>query len=317
MRIVITDCDHDAIAEEQIVAAAHGVDLELAQCRTENDVIAAAANADGIVVQYAPLTEKVIAALPRLRAIGRYGVGVDTVDINAASAHGIAVCNVPDYGTEDVSDHAIALTLSLARGVTQLDRETRKGSYQLSSVKPLHRFSSLTFGAVGLGRIGTATARKAAALGFQVIGHDPRSDATPRGVDLVSFEELLERADVISLHVPLSEATEHLIDDEALRRLKPGAMLVNTCRGGVVDTQALVRAIRDGRMKSAALDVFEEEPLPPTSELLRLPSVVVTPHAAWYSQESEAELKRRAIENVVEVCAGRMPRDIVNPEVMK
>lgn len=317
MRIVITDCDHDTIDEERAVAAAHGVDLELAQCRSEDDVIAAAEHADGIVVQYAPVAEKVLAALPGLRAIGRYGVGVDTVDVAAATAHGVAVCNVPDYGTEDVSDHAIALALSLVRGVTQLDRETRKGAYQLSSVKPLHRFSSLIFGTVGLGRIGTATARKAAALGFSVIGHDPRPDATPTGVDVVSFEELLERADIISLHVPLNEATAHLIDDAALRRLTPGAMLVNTCRGGVVDTHALVRAIREGRVKSAALDVFEEEPLPLTSELLQLPSVVVTPHAAWYSEESAAELKRRAIENVVEVCAGRTPRDIVNPEVMK
>lgn len=317
MRIVITDCDHDTIDEERAVAAAHGIDLELARCRSEDDVIAAAADADGIVVQYAPITDRVLAALPGLRAIGRYGVGVDTVDVAAATTRGVAVCNVPDYGTEDVSDHAIALALSLVRGVTQLDRETRDGSYLLRSVKPLHRVSSLVFGAVGLGRIGTATARKAAALGFSAIGHDPRPDATPRGVELVSFEQLLARADVISLHVPLSAATAHLIDEEALRLVKPGAMLVNTCRGGVVDTQALIGAIREGRLKSAALDVFEEEPLPTTSELLQLPSVVVTPHAAWYSEESEAELKRRTVENVIDVCAGRLPRDIINPEVVK
>ncbi|MFD6816679.1 C-terminal binding protein [Microbacterium sp. NPDC060132] len=317
MRIVITDCDHDAIAEETAVAAAHGIALELFQCRTEDEVIAAAAGADAILVQYAPITARVLDALPQLRAIGRYGVGVDTVDVAAATARGVAVCNVPDYGTEDVSDHAIALALSLVRGVTELDRRTRAGTYALSGVKPLHRISALTFGVVGVGRIGAATARKAAALGFAVVGHDPRTEASGGGVTLVGLDELLATADVVSLHVPLDERTRHLIDDDALQRMKPGAMLVNTCRGGVVDTAALVRALGDGRIKSAALDVFEEEPLPPTSALLQLPSVVVTPHTAWYSEESEAELKRRTIENVVEFCAGRAPRDLLNPEVSK
>ncbi|MEV8170530.1 C-terminal binding protein [Microbacterium sp. NPDC077486] len=315
MRIVITDCDHDDIAEERAVAEAGGVDLELFQCRSEDEVIAAAADADAVVVQYAPVTARVLDALPRLRAIGRYGVGVDTVDVPAATARGIAVCNVPDYGTEDVSDHAIALALSLVRGVTELDRRTRAGVYSLSDVKPLHRISALTFGVVGVGRIGTATARKAAALGFTVIGHDPRADARAREVRLVDLDELLAAADVVSLHVPLDESTRHLIDDRALSRMKPGALLVNTCRGGVVDTAALVRAVRSGAVKAAALDVFEEEPLPPTSALLQLPSVVVTPHTAWYSEESESELKRRAIENVVDYCAGRTPRDLLNPEV--
>ncbi|WP_315638189.1 MULTISPECIES: C-terminal binding protein [Microbacterium] len=315
MRIVITDCDHDAIAEERRVAEAHGVDLELFQCRSEDDVIAAAAGADAIVVQYAPITARVLDALPGLRAIGRYGVGVDTIDVAAATARGVAVCNVPDYGTEDVSDHAIALALSLVRGVTELDRRTRAGSYGLSEVKPLHRISALTFGVVGVGRIGTATARKAAALGFSVLGHDPRPDTRVGDVRLVGFHELLREADVVSLHVPLDERTRHLIDDGALSQMKPGAVLVNTCRGGVVDTEALVRALRSGRVKAAALDVFEQEPLPRTSALLQVPSVVVTPHTAWYSEESESELKRRAIENVVDYCAGRDPRDLLNPEV--
>lgn len=317
MRIVITDCDHDAIAEERAVAAAHGVDLDLFQCRSEDDVIAAAADADAIVVQYAPITARVLDALPGLRAIGRYGVGVDTVDVPAATARGVAVCNVPDYGTEDVSDHAIALALSLVRGVTELDRRTRRGAYGLSDVKPLHRISALTLGVVGVGRIGAATARKAAALGFTVIGHDPRPGITADGVRMVTLPALLDQADVVSLHVPLDERTRHLIDDDALDRMKPGAMLVNTCRGGVVDTEALVRAVRSGRLKAAALDVFEEEPLPLTSALLDLPSVVVTPHTAWYSEESESELKRRTVENVVDYCAGRIPRDLLNPEVRR
>ncbi len=316
MKIVITDCDHDDIAQEREVAARHGVDLDLAQCRSEDDVIAAAADADGIVVQYAPVTARVLDALPKLRAIGRYGVGVDTIDIAAATTRRVAVCNVPDYGTEDVSDHAIALALSLVRGVTELDRGMRAGVHQLTAIKPLHRMSELTFGVVGVGRIGAATARKAAALGFTVLGHDPRPEATRDGIETMGFDELLARADVVSLHVPLEERTTHLIDDAALAKTKRGAMLVNTCRGGVVDTAALVRALSAGQLAAAALDVFEEEPLPATSPLFALPSVTLTPHAAWYSQESEAELKRRTIENVVEFCAGRTPRNLLNMEVL-
>lgn len=319
MKIVITDCDHEAIDEERGTAAENGVDLVLARCRTEDEVIEAAHGADGILVQYAPVTDRVLRALPGLRAVGRYGVGVDTVDVDAATAHGVAVCNVPDYGTEDVSDHAVALALALVRGVVQLDRGLRAGEHVLTPVKPLHRVKDLVFGVVGMGRIGTATAVKARALGFTVLGCDPNlSDrATPgEGISAVEFDALLERSDVISLHVPLDPTTHHLIDDAALARAKDGAVLVNTCRGGVVDTAAVVRALRSGRLKGAGLDVFEEEPLPSDSPLVELPNTVLTPHAAWYSEESSSELKRRTIENVVDVCAGRTPRNILNPEVL-
>lgn len=319
MRIVITDCDHETIEEELDVAAQHGVEVVQARCRSEDEVIEAARDADGILVQYAPVTDRVLEALPRLRAIGRYGVGVDTVDVDAATARRVAVSNVPDYGTEDVSDHAVALALALVRGVVQLDRGVRAGQHALTSVKPLHRVKELVFGVVGMGRIGTATAAKARALGFTVIGCDPhvppRTEAE-EGIEAVELDALLERADIVSLHVPLDASTHHLVDDAALSRTKEGAVLVNTCRGGVVDTAAVVRALRSGRLKGAALDVFEEEPLPLDSPLVDLPNTVLTPHAAWYSEESYSELKRRTIENVVDVCAGRTPRNILNPEVL-
>jgi D-3-phosphoglycerate dehydrogenase len=318
-KIVITDCDHDSIDIERAVARAAGVELVLAQCRTEDEVIHAAAGADAIVVQYAPITAKVLDALPGLKAIGRYGVGVDTLDVAAATARGVAVCNVPDYGTEDVSGHAIALAVSRARGITQLDRGVRRGEYSLGPVQPLHRISERVFGVVGLGLIGAATGRKAKGLGYQVIGSDPLlapGDVTEDGITVVSFEELIAGADVISLHVPLNQHTHHLINGDVLDRVKPGAVLVNTCRGGVVDTEAVAAALTDGRLHAAGLDVFEVEPLPRTSPLLELDNAVLTPHAAWYSEESYAELKRRTVENVVEVCAGRTPRNILNIEVL-
>jgi D-3-phosphoglycerate dehydrogenase len=318
-RIVITDCDHDSVSIEQGVADAAGVELVHARCRTEEDVIAAAAGADAIVVQYAPITDRVLAALPQLKAIGRYGVGVDTLDVDAATARGVAVCNVPDYGTEDVSDHAIALAVSLARGITRLDRGMRRGEHALHPVQPLHRMSTRIFGVVGLGLIGAATARKARGLGYEVIGYDPLAEigtTTEGGVAVVGFEDLIARADVVSLHVPLNPHTHHLIDAAVLARMKRGAVLINTCRGGVVDTNAVADALASGQLYGAGLDVFEEEPLPRDSPLMGCENAVLTPHAAWYSEESYAELKRRTLENVLEVCAGRVPRNVLNAGVL-
>ncbi|WP_307857690.1 C-terminal binding protein [Paenarthrobacter sp. DKR-5] len=319
-RIVVTDWDQDSLAEEEAVAESRSMELVRADCRTEEDVIRAAAGAQGILVQYAPVTRKVFEALPELKAVGRYGVGVDTVDVEAATDSGVAVCNVPDYGTEDVSDHAIALALTLARGVAALDRAMRRGDYSLAPAQPLHRLSGRVFGVVGLGLIGAATARKARGVGYSTIGFDPLQTpgtVSPDGTTVVTFEELISRADVLSLHVPLNRHTHHLVNAEVLARMKPGALLVNTCRGGVVDTEALVEALQSGSLRGAGLDVFEEEPLPSTSSLLGLQNVVLTPHAAWYSEESQEELKRRTAENVMDVIAGRAPRNIVNPEVLK
>lgn len=314
-RVVITDCDHGTTEIEAAVAERYGYELIVADCATEADVIAASQGAAAILTQYAPVTEHVVAALPGLVAIGRYGVGVDTVDLAAASAHGVAVCNVPDYGTEDVSDHAIAHAVAIMRGLPALDRGLRRGDAQLDPVRPLHRFSASTFGLYGLGLIGEATARKARGLGFRVIGTDPRyapGETTPDGTEVVSPDELLAHADLISLHLPLIPQTRHLISDAAFAKMKRGVKIVNTCRGGVMDTEALVRALESGQVAAAGLDVFEEEPLPVTSPLAAFDQVQLSPHAAWYSEESFAELKRRAMENILDVCEGTVVANTVN-----
>ena len=320
MKLVITDCDHADIAAEEAVAMKHGAELVLSRCHTEDDVIEAASGADGILVQYAPITERVLSALPRLRAIGRYGVGVDTVDVEAASRHNVAVCNVPDYGTEDVSDHAIALALTLSRKIAHFDRRVRRGESRLAPAEPIHRFSSMTFGVIGMGLIGSATARKARGLGFKVIGHDrlaEAGDSNADGIPCVSLEELYAVSDVVSLHLPLAADTHHLIDAHALARFRDGALLINTSRGGIVDTEAVVEALSSGKLRGAGLDVFEQEPLPFDHPLAQLENTVLTPHVAWYSAESYNELKRRTIENVVEYCAGRRPRNILNESALE
>ncbi|KRF06346.1 dehydrogenase [Arthrobacter sp. Soil782] len=319
MKIVITDCDHAGIEEELAVAHANGVNLELKQCRTEDDVIAVAAGADALIVQYAPISDHVLQSLPSVRAIGRYGVGVDTVDVEAASRRNVAVCNVPDYGTEDVSDHAIALAVSLSRGIVQFDRRTRAGRHELAPVQPLHRFNTRIFAVVGLGLIGAATARKAKGLGFEVVGYDPALEVgstTEGDVRVIDLDELYGIADIVSLHVPLNKETHHLIDRAALRKFKNGSLLINTCRGGVVDSSAVVEALRSGKLKGAGLDVFENEPMSADDPLAGLDNAVLTPHVAWYSEESYSELKRRTIENVVEYCAGRAPQNILNADAL-
>ena len=319
-RIVITECDHDSFAAEREITDAAGAELVLTQSRTSAELIENAADADAVLVQYARITAEVMDALPRLRAIGRYGVGVDSVDVAAATARGIAVCNVPDYGTESVSDHAIGLTLAAARGIPRLDRGLRAGSFDLAAVRPLFQTRGRVFGVVGMGRIGTATAGKAAGLGYEVIGYDtaaPMGATSYHGFASVSLDELLERSQVVSLHTPLTEQTRGMIGAAQLARMRSDAILVNTSRGGVVDVDALVEALRAGSILGAAIDVHETEPLPVGHPLTTFDSVVLTPHLAWYTEESYDELKRRTVANVIEVCAGRTPRDIVNPEVLK
>lgn len=319
VRLTVTECDHDSFDTERAVAAAAGAELTFAEATTTDELVAASLDSDGIVVQYAAITAEVMDRLPRLRAVGRYGVGVDSVDVAAATARGIAVCNVPDYGTEAVSDHAIGLALAVARGIPRLDRGVRAGSFDLAVVRPLYQTARRVFGVVGVGLIGSATARKAAGLGYDVIGYDvaaPAGATTYHGVTMVSFEELLRRSQVISLHTPLTDATRGLLGAEQLALVRPDVIVVNTSRGGVVDTDALVEALREGRVGGAGIDVHETEPVPTGHPLMDFDTVVLTPHLAWYTEESYDELKRRTVENVVEVCADRVPRDIVNPEVL-
>ena len=301
-RIVITDCDHPTIEIERAIFAGAGHELELAQCRTPGEVIAAGAGAVALLVQYAPITDAVMAALPSLRVLGKYGVSLDNIDLPAAARRGLRVVNVPDYGVDEVADHTLGLILALTRGIVPLDRAIHAGTWDCRSGGELRRASGQQVGIIGLGRIGSAVARRALALRFRVVAADPRRPAV-EGVPLVELDELLATSDVVSVNTWLDPSTRHLLDAAALARMKPGAYLVNTSRGGLVDQAALVEALRSGHLGGAALDVLEREPIAPDDPLLALANVVLTPHAAFYSRESLVEMKRRAAEAITAALA--------------
>lgn len=312
---MITDCDHADIEPELRVFGEAGFEVRLAGCRTGAEVVEEAAGADAIINQYVPVDDAVLEGLERCRVVVRYGVGVDTIDLDAASRRGVWVANVPDYGTEEVSDHALALALNQLRGVGRLDRAVRRGEWDVRKIRPLRRVSELTLGVVGYGKIGQALARKARCLGMRVLVFDaaPISDeALVAGVERAGFEDLLAEADVLSLHAPLTDGTRRLIGAEQLGRMKAGAYLVNTARGGLVDSAALLEALEAGEISGAALDVLEVEPPEAGDALVAHDRVMTTPHAAWYSEESYEALKAGAAREAVRVLSGERPHSPVN-----
>ncbi|MBI2467101.1 MAG: C-terminal binding protein [Candidatus Rokubacteria bacterium] len=313
--VLICGLDHANIAEEDAVFRAAGVPYRTVVARTEADYLGHCGEADALLIQYGDVSRRVIEGLPRLRVVVRYGVGVDGIDVEAATARGIPVVNVPDYGTDEVANHAVALLLALARKLARLDRQTRAGRWNVFEVGPVTRLVGRAVGILGCGRIGRAVSRKLAGFDVRLLACDPYITAFPPGVEPVPFERLLAESDYLTIHCPLNAETRHLIGAAALARLKPTAVLINTARGGIVDTAALTEALEGGRLAGAGLDVLEQEPLDPASPLLRMEQVIVTPHAAWYSEEGRSDLKRRVAEETVRVLRGERPINCVNPEV--
>jgi D-3-phosphoglycerate dehydrogenase len=303
------------MAPEAAVLDAAGVPWRLEQCRTAADVVEHAAGAAVLVNQYAPITAEVLDALPAVRLVVRYGVGVDNVDVPAATSRGVWVANVPDYGTEEVADHAVALALTLLRGIPSLSASVRAGQWEYRVAKPLRRLSELRFGIVGCGAIGSVAGRRAAAFGMDVAGVDVAENRPQpgSGIRKVSMDELVATSDVLSLHLALTPESENLVDDALLRRVKPGMVLVNTARGGLVDSVALLAALEDGRVRAAGLDVLATEPPDEAGRrLVAHERVVVTPHTAWYSEESFVSLKTEVAREAVRVLGGDPPRCPVN-----
>lgn len=263
-----------------------------------------------ILTCWAQVSAAAISAAPALKIVARLGVGLDNIAVETATSAGAWVTNVPDYCVEEVSDHAVAFALAWTRGIALFDREVRAGRWDPAGAR-LRRLSTLTCGIVGIGRIGCATARKLAAFGCPVLAHAPRTPADTAGAQLVELDTLLAQSDIVVLHVPLNASTRHLIDRDSLMRMKPGALLINLSRGAVVNTEALIEALDNGRLAGAALDVLESEPEVP--EALRThPNVLFTPHVAFSSDASLAELRRRAAEEVVRVLRNEPPHHACN-----
>jgi D-3-phosphoglycerate dehydrogenase len=312
--VVLTDhAWPDVEVERAIVeAAGHRLVAPYASAtEAQIDALVEAEQPAAVMTCWAPVSARAIASAQSLRVVARLGVGLDNIAVNDATRRGIWVTNVPDYCVEEVSDHAVALTLSWFRGVTLLDREVRRGIWNPSGAR-LARVSTLTAGIIGYGRIGHRTASKLVGLGLTVLALRPRSGVTSRGAaELVDLNTLVERSNVVILHLPLTPETHHLVNAPLLARMRPGALLVNASRGGVVDTSALVDALERGLIGGAALDVVEGEP-GPDQRLLDQSNVIVTPHVAFSSDVSIQELRRRASEEVVRVLSGSAPEQPCN-----
>ncbi len=316
-RVIISDCDHGTVAAEQEVFEQAGLKWELLDCRTEEQVIAQCAGAAGILSQYAPIKEKALAALSGLKVLSRYGVGVDNLDVAAATAAGVAVCNVPDYCQDEVSTHAMALLLDIVRGVSAMHADTAGGGWDFRVAGSVPRTAGRTLGLIGFGAIARMTARKALGFGIKVLAFDPYVKETEMDVELTGLDNLLAESDFISLHAPLTEQTNKMIDAEALAKMKDGVYLVNTSRGALVDEAALAEAVRGGKVAGAGLDVLTSEPPEQGNPLTGLKNVVLTPHSSFFSDDSFVELKRKAAVNMVEIIGGRRPGYCLNPEVLK
>ncbi len=302
MKVLVTDHDFPDLGLERGIFAEAGIDIVSAQCRSEGDVVAAADGCDALLVQYAPVTDAVLAALPRVGIVSRFGAGYDTIDPEACARHGVWLANSPDYGVGEVATHALAMALALLRHLPMYDRDVRAGRWHYLSAGPIRRASGLTAGIVGLGRIGKRFAHLARNCFGRVIAVDPYliDGDFPAYVERATAADLFEGADVISLHVPLTAETRGMVGAALLSRIRPGAILVNTARGAVVDIDALLAALDAGRLAAAALDVLPSEPLAVDHPLARHPRVLLTPHAAFYSAEAEVELRRKAALNVVQ-----------------
>ncbi len=297
MKIVITDWSFPTLETEQALFDRHGIELKAHQCKSEEEVAEVVREADIVMTQWAPLKGKAIGAMTRCRGIVRYGIGLDNVDLTAAQARGIPVRNVPDYCLHEVADHTMALLLALQRQITHVQSLVQAGTWKITPPQTFPPLRQCTLGLIGYGRIARLVAVRAKPFGMSVAAYDPfvRGEVLEAdGITQVDLSTLFVASDIISLHSPLTEETKHLINATTLGRMKHHALIVNTSRGGLIATDDLVAALKAGRIAGAALDVLEQEPIPPDHPLLSMPNVIVTSHTAWYSNASVDELQRRA-----------------------
>lgn len=318
---MIADSDFGDVTIERSIIEDAGFALLACQCRSEEDVIRYGQDADGILTQYTHIGAKAMDHLPRCRVIARYGTGVDIVDVEAATRHGIQVTNAPnEWCADEVADHAIALWLCATRKINQYDQATRSGEWRWQTGKPIWRLRGRVFGLLGFGAIAQLIAERARPFAVEIWSYDPFVDGDQmraRGVRPVTLDQLVTGSDYLTIQAPLTPDTHHMFDDATLRRMKPTAILVNTARGPIIEDAALAAALTNGTIAGAALDDIEEEPAKqrdwaPTNPLFALPNVIVTPHAAYYSEQSITDVRTIAASEAVRVLTHERPLSPVN-----
>jgi D-3-phosphoglycerate dehydrogenase len=308
--IAVTDSPFPSLDPAKAALARVDFELRMAKSASAEDILAVARDADAVLVTYAKLDASLLRQLTRCKAIGRFGLGVDNIDVKTAAELGISVNYVPDYCMHEVSDHAMALLLALARKIPLSNKLVQAGRWEMPAVVPIHRLAGRVLGLVGFGNIPRALAPKAKAFGLRVLTHDPyvAPDAlAAAGVEGVGFDRLLELSDFVSIHAPLLPATRGLFNADTFRKMKEGALLINTARGPLVDEDALVAALDAGELGGAALDVVTTEPLAKDSKLIGRDNVILTPHTAFYSVEALAELQTKCAADVARVLLGEKP----------
>jgi len=311
-KVIVTDFNFRDVEAEKQAADAGGADFSAHQCRTGDDVRAAVEGADVVVVQFAPVDAAAIALTAPGARFVRYGVGFNNIDVSEARRTGREVAYIPDYCTSEVADHTAASALALVRRLLPLDQAVRAGTWDvLASAPGILAPETMTLGFLGLGRIGRATAARLAPFGFRKVAFDPGLDesaAADLGIELMDLDQLFTSSDLLILHLPLSDATRHVVSRNRLAQMKPGALLVNASRGGLIDEIALADALSAGQIGGAALDVFEEEPLGKVSPLRSAPNILLSPHAAWFSNVALPRLQQMAADEVARALRGQPPR---------
>lgn len=302
-KIVICDLDHEDVEAERAVLEAAGYEFDWLHCKTQEEVIENCKEAVVLMNQYVKMDRKIFEALPNVKCVVRYGVGVDNINLEDADTYGVQACNVPDYGTREVADQALAMMMCLTRKVAFTNALIRKGIWDYRKEIPIYRMSERTVGIYGIGRIGSEFAKRVHTLGCKVIAYDIEADKSGRSfpdfVEFVSEEELIAQSDIISIHCPLRPDTYHVFGKEQFKAMKNSAYIVNVARGGIIDEEALEWALANKEIAGAALDVVEHEPLGTESPLLKHDNFIVSPHTAWYSEESAQELNRKVAEEAV------------------
>lgn len=318
--VLVTDHAWPSLEIERTILAEIGAELLVAETGEADELIDLAPRADAVLTNWKRVPPEALDAAPGCLVVSRFGVGLDNIPVDHATQLGILVTNVPDFCLQEVSDHALALVLACARRIVPFARSTRSGTWSLELGRGLPRLAEQTLGLVGFGNIARTLAPKAQGAGLRVLAYTPRSTlgTLPDGTVITNdLDELLAASDYVSLHAPSTPATVGLIGEEELRRMKPAAYLVNTSRGALVDEEALARALREGWIAGAALDVLAQEPPPADHPLLALDNVIITPHAAFYSETAIAELETKAARNVADVLSGTLPETVVNPSVLE